>query len=52
MTVAELIKELEQMPQDKEVRLGVWSNSDLMTLYANASEIKPINNKVYIKGWF
>ena len=52
MTVAELIKELEKMPQDKKVRLGLWSNSDLITLYADASEVKTINNTVYIKGWF
>ena len=51
MTVAELIKELEKMPQDKEVRLGVWSNLDLMMLYADASEVKTFNNIVNIKGW-
>ena len=52
MTVAELIKELEKMPQDKNVRLGVWSDIDLMMLYADASkEVETINNTVYIKGW-
>lgn len=51
MTVAELIKELEKMPQDAKVRLGVWYNLDLMTLYADASEVNLINNRVYIKGW-
>ena len=54
MTVAELIKELEKMPQDAKVMLGVHVKGPLRAFYAKAEDVevnKYNNNQVHIKGY-